>query len=310
MNYSACVSSEVLLGRSTRASTVYFVTFVYIYVFTAVVSTVLNALIISTLLLAKELHGVFYKILGSLFISDLITGSVIFPMLAILNATFTQPDCLLLTACQLCVHTISLASILSMMAIAYDRFLRAWKRHNYSMCMNQSKGHLIVVSIWIVSPVVGALTTFVYEKLIAILAVFVVVLILIFYLITLRKLKSSRNRVSDTLSTCPSHSGPNPTGPTNGVRRSSRLVFVLVLVMLLSWLPSISISLVSSEKLYSTNRYFLTAVQQLPLLSAITSPFLYFWTNRTTRRCFIAFCQKIFCHKRHNTENNVTAFSH
>eukprot|EP00112_Aurelia_sp_Birch-Aquarium-sp1_P018668 Seg4483.2 transcript_id=Seg4483.2/GoldUCD/mRNA.D3Y31 product="Adenosine receptor A1" protein_id=Seg4483.2/GoldUCD/D3Y31 len=297
---SYCLSTEVLLRRTKDEESAYFSAFLYFYIIIAVTSTILNALVIATLMLSKDLHGTFYKILSSLFVSDLITGALIFPMLAGLNATYDHPDCVLISICQYLVHTISLASILSMMAIAYDRYLRVSKRHTYSTFMTKRRGYVIVASIWISSPIIGALSTFLQSKVIAITALFVIGTILTLYVITVKKLRTNVNQISDDLTArqkAVQHDG--------GVRRSSRLVFILVLVMLLSWCPSIVISMMSDRILYSTNEYFITGIQQLPLLSAVTSPFLYFWTNKTTRRSFVSFCFKMCC-KKTTRENDVT----
>ena len=294
-----CISTEVLLHRTSGDTSVYFHGFLYLYISIGVLSTLMNTLIVCVLIFSKELHGTFYIILSSLFVSDLITGSVIFPMLAALNATFEHPDCTLLNSCQYFVHTISLASILSMMAIAYDRYLRVAMRHTYSMFMTKTKGYTIVISIWIFAPILGVLNTFIFSKVIAITAICVIGLILYLYMVTLKKLRTNVNQVTVNITAQPSshHDG--------GVRRSSRLVFILIFVMLLSWCPSIAISMMNDKVLYSTNEYFLTGIQQLPLLSAVSSPFLYFWTNRTTRRIFITFCLKTFC-KKSVAENNIT----
>ena len=292
-----CISTEVLLHRSSGETSDYFHGFLYFYIGIAIVSTVMNTLILCVLICSKALRGAFYIILSSLFVSDLITGSIIFPMLAALNGTFEHPDCLLLNSCQYFVHTISLASILSMMAIAYDRYLRVAKRHTYNMFMTKSKGYVIVLSIWLIAPMLGVLNTFISSKVIAITAVCVICIILYLYIMTLKKLRTNVNQVTVNISVQQSshHDG--------GIRRSSRLVFILIFVMLLSWCPSIAISMMSNEALYSTNEYFLTGIQQLPLLSAVSSPFLYFWTNRTTRQISVNYCLKTFC-KRGTTDNN------
>lgn len=298
-----CISTEVLLRRTSGETSIYFHGFLYFYVGIGIISTIMNTLIVFVLIFSKELHGTFYIILSSLFVSDLTTGSIIFPMLAALNATFEHPDCTLLTSCQYFVHAISLASILSMMGIAYDRYLRVAKRHTYNIFMTKRKGYAIVVSIWLVSPILGVLNTFIFPKVIAITAICVLCLILYLYMITLKKLRTNVNQVSVNINV-PTHVVSND----GGVRRSSRLVFILIFVMLLSWCPSIAISMMSDKVLYSTNEYFLTGLQQLPLLSAVSSPFLYFWTNRTTRRIFVTFCFKTFC-KKVNRENNVTTLT-
>lgn len=292
-----CISTEVLLRRSSGETSDYFHGFLYFYIGIALVSTMMNTLILCVLICSKALHGTFYIILSSLFASDLITGSIIFPMLAALNATFEHPDCLLLNSCQYFVHTISLASILSMMAIAYDRYLRVAKRHTYSTFMTKSKGYIIVLSIWFFAPVLGVLNTFVFSKVIAITVIGIICIILYLYIMTLKKLRTNVNQVTVNI---PAQQTSHRDG---GVRRSSRLVFILIFVMLLSWCPSIAISMMSNKIIYSTNEYFLTGIQQLPLLSAVSSPFLYFWTNRTTRQIFVNFCLKTFC-KRAIIDNN------
>ena len=295
-----CLSTEVLLRRTNNETSTYFSAFLYFYIITAVTSTILNTMVIATLIVSKDLHGPFYKILSSLFVSDLITGALIFPMLAGLNATYEHPDCILISVCQYFVHTISLASILSMMAIAYDRYLRVSKRHTYSLFMTDKRSYIIIASIWISSPIIGALSTFRHSKVIAITAIFVIVTILAFYIITVKKLRTNANQISEDLT-----SRQTTAHHDVGVRRSSRLVFMLVFVMLLSWCPSIVISMMSDQILFSTNEYFLTGIQQLPLLSAVSSPFLYFWTNKTTRKSFVSFCCKMCCKKK-TRENDVT----
>lgn len=297
-----CISTEVLLRRTSGETSAYFNGFLYFYISIGIVSTFMNALIVFVLVFSKELHGTFYIILSSLFVSDLMTGSIIFPMLATLNATFEHPDCTLLSSCQYFVHAISLASILSMLAIAYDRYLRVVKRHNYSLFMTKRKGYAIVAFIWLSSLILGVLNTFIFTKVIAITAICIICLILYLYVVTLKKLRSNVNQISINTSV------QQTSNHDGGVRRSSRLVFIIVFVMLSSWCPSIAISVISDQTLYSTNEYFLTGLQQLPLLSAVSSPFLYFWTNRKTRRIFIRFCLKTFC-KKVPRDNNLNTFT-
>ena len=295
-----CISAEVLLVRRSVEASVYFQGFLYFYISIAAVSTFMNTIIICVLIFSKELHGTFYIILSSLFLSDFITGSVIFPLLAVLNATFEHPDCLLLDSCQYFVHTISLASILSMMAIAYDRYLRVAKRHTYSMFMTKRKGYAIVVSIWLIAPTLGALNTFIFSKVIAVAAACVISTILYLYMVTIKKLHTNVNQVTVNIA------AQQPIHHDGGIRRSSRLVFILILVILMSWCPSIAISLVNDNILYSTNEYLLTGLQQLPLMSAVSSPFLYFLTNRTTRRTFVKFCLTVFCKQEATADHNET----
>ncbi len=304
-NGATCLESGILISRKNYESSVYLIVFVYIYVVFAIFSTIANGLIICTFVLARELHGTFYKILSSLFVSDFITGSIIFPLLATLNATFAKPDCNVLITCEFLIHTVSFASILSMMAIAYDRYLRASKRQSYNLYMKKTKGHVIIMVIWLFSPIAGVLSTLVYSKIIAIFAILTIICILVLYILTLKKLKANRMQINDNVCARSSVSCHD-----RGIKRSSRLIFILIIAMLLSWLPCISISMISGSMLYSGDKYFLTAVQQLPLLSAVTSPVLYFWTNRTTRRCFVALYYKFRNRKRQAQENNVTAFSH
>eukprot|EP00794_Sanderia_malayensis_P009982 gene9982-11004_t len=283
-----CFQSNGLTGRENRESSTSMVVFVYLCVIFAIFSTVANGLILCTMAYARELRGTFYRILTSLFVSDFITASVIFPLLAALNATFATPNCAVVVTCELLIHTMSLAGILSMLAIAYDRYLRASKRQSYNLYMKKTKGNIIIVIIWTLSLITGVISTFVYSRTAVILAIMTIVAILTLYAMTMKKLKANKSQVVDTISSrvsIPCHK--------KGIKRSSRLIFVLIVVLLLSWFPCIVISIRTGRMLYSTDEYILTVVQQLPLLSAVTSPILYFWTNRTTRRCFVAFCDKI-----------------
>ncbi|XP_065060410.1 melanocortin receptor 4-like isoform X1 [Rhopilema esculentum] len=288
----SCINTDVLLRRGSDQDSMHVTAFLGVYITFGVVSTILNTLVIGTLLFSKDLHGTFYIILTSLFASDLITGVVIFPMLAIINALSTPRNCALLDSCQYFVHTISLSSIFSMMAIAYDRYLRVAKRHTYNIFMTKTKGFAIVISIWVAAPFLGLISLIVSAKIIAFTAVCVICLILYLYVMMLKKLRSNVNQVPANAPT-----RPQVKSQDGGVRRSSRLVFILVLVMLMLWCPYIVLSMMSGTVAYLRNVYAFAAIQQLPLLSAMSSPFLYFWTNRTTRRSFVAFCLKVYCRK-------------
>ncbi len=294
---TSCIDASALNHRNEAAT--YFITIGCIYAIMAVFSITINGLIIYAITFTRELNGTFYKILRSLCASDLITGVVLFPMLAILHLSFEEPNCMLLIICELIFHTVACASILSMLAITYDRYLRASKKHAYSLYMRKSKGYCIITAIWFASPIVGLLGTFVHQKFPAVFAIAIIITITYLYLVTLKKLKANEIQVVDNLTARVSVSFHQ-----RGVKRSLRVIFVLVLALLVSWCPAISVSFIfnTNSRLHLSDHYFMATLQKFPLLSAVSSPFLYFFSNTTARHCFVAFFRKMMTRERRTNE--------
>ncbi|XP_041836739.1 adenosine receptor A1 [Melanotaenia boesemani] len=138
------------------------VSMVYISIETAIAlaSVLGNVLVVLAVCVNRALRNTTFSFIVSLAVADIAVGVLVIPLAIVISLEFnTQFYTCLLLSCLLLIITQS--SILSLLAIAIDRYLRVKIPTRYSIIVTQRRAYVAVCLCWIVSflsglvPVIG-----------------------------------------------------------------------------------------------------------------------------------------------------------
>ena len=279
----------------------------------ALVTTVLNSLILISIWKTPSLHKPSYILIGSLALSDVLVGAIGEPLMIMDNVTDLQGwsvdnFCLVSTLAKIVNYALGGISLFTLMLISVDRLLAVKLRNRYQSVVTKKRALLILVACWITMSAVSAVSFAFFEVssqilsalllFVGITAVILVVTITVCYSMafyTLRKITSSS--VSPSVQNAEAVPHPSSTNPNIDVpkyRRSLITMFLVFLLIVIFYMPLVSVSLtffmVFSSKNVSSQTLsydiFLICVdtgELFSLLNSAVNPLLYLWRIRDIR---------------------------
>ncbi|XP_012720558.2 adenosine receptor A1 [Fundulus heteroclitus] len=130
------------------------VVYISIEIAIAVASVLGNVLIVLVVYVNQALRDTTFSFIVSLAVADIAVGSLVIPLAIVISLGFRTQfyTCLILSSL---VLTITQSSILSLLAIAIDRYLRIKIPTRYNDIVTQGRAYMAVCTCWILSILSG-----------------------------------------------------------------------------------------------------------------------------------------------------------
>ncbi|XP_031561119.1 adenosine receptor A1-like [Actinia tenebrosa] len=274
----------------------------------ALVTTVLNSLILFSIWKTPSLHKPSYILIGSLALSDLLFGAVGEPLMVIYNIVALRGSsinisCLLLKCATCVLIAFSVISLVTLTVIVLDRLLAVKLRNRYQSVVTQKRVLYILLTLWIIScvslaAVFGkaswndetslALILFCGVGMLVLVSTITVCYSMAFY--SLRKITSSL--VSPSVQNAEAGARPSCNIDVAKYRKSLTTMFVVFIFTILFYAPFIctliAFSVTADQQLsslvYLEIRYVsVSVVEFIALLNSAMNPLLYLWRIRVIR---------------------------
>ena len=205
---------------------------------TCVVAIVGNLVVLSVILLNKELRIRPNLLICYLAVTDLAVGMVLQPLLSVhLFYDLSKDDCFMDDAVYFLTSVICGASCLTLVLISYDRYLHLVKLFKYQSIMTKRKHYILAVSCWIIPIVEGCFlfdhaTVNVFFILIIMSTVCDAMVMLVCYrkiYAFIRKMSKLRSSITDRES--------NERLELKASSKLAKCFFILVASFVVFWIP-------------------------------------------------------------------------
>ncbi|XP_031561118.1 sphingosine 1-phosphate receptor 1-like [Actinia tenebrosa] len=285
----------------------------------ALVTTVLNFLILISIWKTPSLHKPSYILIGSLALSDFLVGAIGEPLMVILNIAALKGwsnniFCLVLKCTTCVVFAFSAISLVTLTFISMDRLLAVKLRNRYQCVVTKKRVFYALLTVWIISWVLPATL---FDKLssndtaflplvlfVGILALVLVVTITISYSMafySLRKITSSS--VSPSVQNSEAGARPSCNIDVAKYKKSLTTMFVVFIFTILFYAPFIctllAFAVTADQQLSSLLSLDVTymgvlASELIGLLNSAMNPLLYLWRIRDIREAVKTTVKTVF----------------
>ena len=307
-----------------------------LYILISILIILGNTLVLLVTWRERSLHQPNKYFIACLAVADLLAGIFIGPVWVYKqNVGYGSFTNIHLCRFMVWIDTLALtASILSLMFISFDRYLKISKPLQYRSRMTTSKSLKIIFMIWLISiafasyaatpdsgstGILGAASTFcpyfhystrskitahymfLYISVVFLPTIVILTMYALIFVIAHKRQKMLRNgELGET--------GHNQRSVLRQDLKNVRMLLTVVGVFLFCWLPfSISIFLLMYNQ--PTLPYFVYrwVVRQLPLINSLCNPVIYACLDQTYREAFKHLFQKMMCRTRSNTQQPPVA---
>lgn len=267
----------------------YHLTLSILYCFAAVLSAILNLLVVVSILRTPSLRKPSILLLVNLALTDLLAGLVSHPLMAVIHLAVFEDQKIILIA-RYSFFVIGSVSISTMAAISVDRLLAIKLKMNYRIMVTKKKVGLVLVAIWIVNVGTGILLYILSHIgaaegiLLAVGGSILLIIITVSYSLAYYNLKKMPCRI------CPRQPSQTQSFNVLTYRKSFFTMFLVFIILVLSYLPyfiCVSISVMFFyQNSFSTQRMlyiFFTSSEVVIAFNSVINPLFYLWRMKDIR---------------------------
>ena len=251
-------------------------TFGVVLAILSLLTVVINAVVLITLLKYEALKIPSFKLLRSLALSDFLTGAFAGSMAAVqLLKEYTETDCFVDMVCTYLEFLFIGTSALTLACISYDRYLHLSKLNKYRM--SNRRIYVFMSICWLIPIaviIITALVNFYISSIVIVtLAVIVLITLTSSYISILVALKRHGKQCEST--------------GNNNQRRAARTVIIILscfLIMFLPYLISFSILFTRKFSIVTEKKWFVLSTC-FGVLNSLLNPIIISCNTPSIQRC-------------------------